>query len=166
MTQYEMAEKLADRMHVTLEEAKTALEACDWDMLDASLLLEKEKGSQAASFSTRSESSDKKEEVRSGARRVLRGIGNVLRRLIACGNRNRLEVWRRGEKLLELPVTALVLMLVFMFWVIVPLLVVGLFTGFRYRFSGDELGREGINRAMDKAADAAEKVKEQIGEND
>ena len=53
-----------------------------------------------------------------------------------------------------------------MFWVIVPLLVVGLFTGFRYRFSGDELGREGINRAMDKAADAAEKVKEQIGEND
>ena len=44
MTNYEMVEKLSEKMGVTLEEAKTALEASDWDMLDAALLLEKEHG--------------------------------------------------------------------------------------------------------------------------
>ena len=38
MTHYEMAEKLSERMGVTLEEATAALEACEWEMLDAALL--------------------------------------------------------------------------------------------------------------------------------
>ena len=57
-----------------------------------------------------------------------------------------------GFRLLS-ALTVLVLLLVFAFWVCVPLLVIGLFTGFRYSFSGPELGRENVNRAMDKAAE-------------
>ena len=44
MTQYEMVEKLAEKMNVTLEEAKVALETAEWNMLDAALVLEKEHG--------------------------------------------------------------------------------------------------------------------------
>ena len=34
------------------------------------------------------------------------------------------------------------LLLIFAFWVCVPLMIIGLFAGFRYSFSGAELGRE------------------------
>ena len=61
-----------------------------------------------------------------------------------------------------MPVLVLVLLLLFAFWVCVPLLVIGLFAGFRYSFSGAELGRESVNSAMDKAAEAVEKVKEEV----
>ena len=44
MTHYEMAEKLSEKMGVSLEKATAALEACDWEMLDAALMLEKEIG--------------------------------------------------------------------------------------------------------------------------
>jgi len=55
-----------------------------------------------------------------------------------------------------------VLLLIFAFWVCIPLLVIGLFAGCRYSFSGAELGRESVNNAMDKAAEAVERVKEEV----
>ena len=57
---------------------------------------------------------------------------------------------------------ALVLLLIFAFWVCIPLLVIGLFAGYRYAFTGAELGRESVNNAMDKAAEAVERVKEEV----
>ena len=85
-----------------------------------------------------------------------------MRSAFNLGNRNRFEVRKGEEMILELPVTALVLLLIFAFWVCIPLLVIGLFMGYRYAFSGDELGRESVNKAMDKAAEVAEKVKEEV----
>ena len=38
MTHYEMAEKLSEKMGVSLEKATEALEACDWELLDAAVL--------------------------------------------------------------------------------------------------------------------------------
>ena len=40
MDHYEMVENLRTKANVTYEEAKAALEASDWDMLDALVLLE------------------------------------------------------------------------------------------------------------------------------
>ena len=42
------------------------------------------------------------------------------------------------------------------------LLVIGLFTGFRYAFNGPELGKDSVNSAMNKAAEVAEKVKDEV----
>ena len=39
MTQFEMVEELAEKMNVTLEGTKVALEAAEWNMLDAVLVL-------------------------------------------------------------------------------------------------------------------------------
>ena len=166
MTHYEMAEKLSEKLNVSLEEAKAALEACDWEMLDAALLLEKEHGTaNRGTYSTRTEpeeEQDKREQARERRRGVAEGLGELVRGLFNLGNRNHFEV-RKGDNLvLELPVTMLVLLLVFAFWVCIPLLVVGLFVGYRYAFNGAELGRESVNSAMDKAAEVAEKVKEEV----
>ena len=62
----------------------------------------------------------------------------------------------------SMPAFWLGLLLIFAFWVCIPLLVIGLFAGCRYAFSGAELGRESVNSAMDKAAEVAEKVKEEV----
>jgi len=90
----------------------------------------------------------------------LRNLGEHLRRLVACGNRNRFAVHKNGERLLEMPVTALALLMLCAFWVCVPLLVIGLFAGCRYSFQGKELGREGVNAALGRASDAAEAMKQ------
>ena len=169
MTNYEMAEKLSEKLGVSLEEAKEALEACDWDMLDAALRLEKAHGAQKEAYSTRQEAqNDDWRERADGRRSFVSKIGATARKILACGNRNRFEVRRRGadEITLELPVTVLVLLLLFAFWVCVPLLVIGLFAGYHYSFSGEELGRESINKAMDKAAEAADRVVEEIRHED
>ena len=177
MTQCEMTEKFSERMHMTQEEARTALEAGDWNMLTAAHLLEQEKirriqemeevsaaceaGTAQAAAQEQpetAESADRAENRRRG--HVLGNLGGHIRRLVACGNRNHLVV-RRGEAaILELPLTAVVALLLCAFWVCVPLLVVGLFAGCRYSFRGQDLNRESFNRALDKVADAAERLKE------
>ena len=155
MTHYEMAEKLSEKMGVSLEKATEALEACDWELLDAALMLEKEvgqAGQQAwTSCDTSAEESNPGREARERRRGVVDGLGGLLRDLFNLGNRNRFEV-RKGDELL----------LVFAFWVCIPLLVIGLFVGCRYTFSGAELGRESVNSVMDTAAEAVEKVKEEV----
>ncbi len=166
MTHYEMAEKLAEKMIVTLEEAKTALEACDWEMLDAALMLEKEHGADSErAYTTRPEPEEersRREQAKERRRGAVKSLGELVRSLFNMGNRNRFEVRKGDELTLELPVTVLVLLLIFAFWICLPLLVIGLFVGYRYSFSGAELGRESVNNAMDKAADAVEKVKEEV----
>ena len=166
MTHYEMAEKLSEKMGVSLEKATEALEACDWEMLDAALMLEKEIGQNGqqtwTSCDTSAEENSPGNEARERRRGVVECLGGLLRDLFNLGNRNRFEVRKGDELLLEVPVTVLVLLLIFAFWVCVPLLVVGLFVGCRYTFSGAELGRENVNSAMNKAAEVAEKVKEEF----
>ena len=49
----------------------------------------------------------------------------------------------------------LILLVVAVYWLTIPLLILGLFLGFRYRFSGPDLERDDINDAMDAVADTA-----------
>ena len=167
MTDLEMVEKISEKTGATLEEAKAALEACDWDMLDAALMLERERGEAAASVAHRERGLDEEKPSRRSGH-VLSWLGKLLKRVLDVGNRNRFEVRRRNsdELVLDMPLTALALLLIFAFWVCVPLLVIGLFTGFRYSFSGVELGRESINRVMDKASETANKVLEDFRRGD
>ena len=167
MTHYEMAEKLSEKMGVSLEKATEALEACDWELLDAALMLEKEVGANGGEAWS-SKPGDKEKDnggktwENPKRRRVVEGLGDLIRGAFNLGNRNRFEVRKGDALILELPVTVLVLLLIFAFWVCVPLLIIGLFAGYRYAFSGAELGRESVNSAMDKAAEVAEKVKDEF----
>lgn len=67
---------------------------------------------------------------------------------------------------MSIPVTVLVILLIFGFWIIIPLIIVGLFFGYRYTFNGPDLGLESVNRAMGSVADAADKFKKEVkGDN-
>lgn len=71
----------------------------------------------------------------------MKNLGDHIRRLVACGNRNRFVVRRNDATLLELPVTVVVVLMLFAFWTCIPLLVIGLFLGCRYSFSGQDFDK-------------------------
>lgn len=91
--------------------------------------------------------------------RGLKNLGDHIRRIVAFGNRNRFVVRRNGVGLLELPVSVVAVLMLFAFWTCVPLLAIGLFLGCRYSFSGQDLGRESVNLALDRAANAAQRLR-------
>ena len=63
---------------------------------------------------------------------------------------------------MTLPVTVLVILLLFTFWFTVPLMIVGLFFGYKYSFSGPELGKEEVNRTMDQVSDVVDNLKKEF----
>lgn len=79
---------------------------------------------------------------------------------------NELEIWRREQPITALPVLILFLLLVCAPWVTIPVLALGLFLGFRYRFSGPDLERDDLNGMIgsvaDTAADLGHKVMEEL----
>lgn len=169
MTNFEMVEKLRQTADVSFEEAQAALEKSNWDLLDAVLLLEKEGKIplSGGSYSTRAETPEPEEEKNGHRgpgelRRCIRWLGKTLRRLIRIGNTNSLKVCRKGEEMFTLPVTVCAILLLCSLSTVLIIMAVGLFCGFRYSFIGPNLGKDGINNAMNKAAEMAENVKDEI----
>lgn len=148
--QYELTEALSAKMHVPLEEAKAALEEADWNMLTATLLLEQqafkrkqalseavaaaEEAGPAADAATDGRNAADSQSAKNarGSDGLLKKLGHAAMDLIARGNRSRFAIHRSGEKLLEMPVTVLALLLIFSFGTCAFLMAVGLFAGCRY----------------------------------
>lgn len=170
MTNFEMVETLREKANVSYEEAKAALEASNWDLLDAILLLESEGKipQESASYSTRAEELPPAEETKQhkGFHEGMRWLGQVLRKLLRIGNTNQLAVCRNDKELFSLPVTVFVILLLCSVWTILIAMLVSLFFGVRYAFRGPDLGKESINRVMEKAGDMAENVKEEFHRQD
>ena len=161
MDHYEMVENLRTKANVTYEEAKAALEASDWDMLDALVLLESEgKVNGAPEFTTK----EKTDETRRSARKCeVRGnlsrLGSWIRKMITLGNQNHFVISRKGSELVAMPltVTALLMILVWPFSLIV--LFAGFFLGTRYAFRGPDINasiNDFVNKAQEKTAMAVE----------
>ena len=166
MTNFEMVELLRQKANVPYEEAKAALEQANWDLLDAMVLLEKDGKvtENGGSYSTRPEETaapkEKKHRGDAGARGALRWLWESFVRLVKMGNVNFFVVSRKEKEMFSLPVTMFVLLLIITHWYGLIALAVGLFCGLRYAFNGPNLGKQVINDAMDRAAEAAENMKE------
>ncbi|MDD2213982.1 MAG: DUF4342 domain-containing protein [Oscillospiraceae bacterium] len=184
MIDLEQVEKLVQKTGVSYEEARQVLTETNGDMLDAVILLERRGqlkppagAPQADGFkSDGSHAGAEAEAAAGGARhkeetyqdrgpgfgewvsRFFKGLGELIHR----GNINSLAVSRNGEEVLKLPVTVLVLLLIFAFWLTLPLIIIGLLLGFRFHFYGPDFGRTSVNEAMDKAAQASQKAAENV----
>lgn len=84
----------------------------------------------------------------------------VLQSLIRMGTENEIEMNRNGEKQLALPILLFLLLVCIGFWLIIPLMIVGLFCGCSYSFRGPNLGKDSINKGMSHVSGAAERIKE------
>lgn len=170
MDNFEKVEKLREHANVSYEEAKQALENSNWDILDAMIYLEqsgKVHGPEQSSYTTQTEKVkievDEK-ECRTSFSDNCKRFGNWILRMVEKGNNNSFCVERDNREIFRVPITLLVVLLIFAFWVVVPLLVIGLFFNVRYQFAGPDVRSVDIdiNRAMDSAAEAAESIKNEF----
>ncbi len=178
MVTLEQVTKLREYANISFEEAKAALEATNGDILEAIVNLEKQnriKGPEGGgSYSTEqpktapaNDSGSKTGDESAHAQGASFGelVGRFFRwcgRVIHKGNINSLEVLRGKENIMSIPVTVLVLLLILAFWIVIPLMIIGLFFDYRYRFIGPDLGKENVNRAMDSVAEAADNFKHEV----
>jgi hypothetical protein len=174
MATLEQVEKLREKANVSFEEAKAALDACDGDLLEALIYLEKQGkvmppvgggyyssqssagGEGAAGAGGANEPRGKTGENFSN---MLRRFGRFCGKVFNMGNTNYLEGMKNGEVVIACPVTAVVLLLIFFFWIVLPLFILSLFFGFRYRFTGYDLGKESVNKVMEGVSEKAEEIK-------
>lgn len=174
---FDKAMKLSARTGASLEDAKAALNACDFDMLDAVVYLEKLGkviAPESESYTTSQESTRRQreyeEENTSRTKKVTFGnlVGSFFKwlgKIIRIGNENFFDVEHNGTDTVKLPLTLCVVLLVFAFWVCIPLLIVGLFFSFRYSFSGPLFKKDDVfNSTMNKAADVTENIKREFNE--
>ena len=180
----EMVERLREKAPVSYGQAKRALEYSGGNLLDALIYLE-EQGAiprqEGAYFTTRretppsppqappaseaeeeSESGKKKKKKRPDQKGKAAGRSTFLQTLRRWLIDNELEIWRRDKPITALPVLILVLLVIFAYYVVIPLLILGLFLGFRYRFSGPDLERDELNDVMGNVADTAADLGRQV----
>ena len=167
MDHFEMVEKLRTKANVSYEEAKAALEASDWDMLDALVLLESEGKVKDAPEAMEYTTQEKKEyswntgsgEVKVTISSVLSKLWAWVKKMFQKGNANQFVITRKGEELIAMPITVLALLLICFWPFSLIVLFVGLFLGARYSFRGPDINtnvNDFMNKAQDKAASAVE----------
>ncbi|HBV87230.1 ubiquitin [Desulfosporosinus sp.] len=180
MTTLEQVEKLRAMANVTYDEAKTALEAANGDLLEAIIYLEKQgkvnepsgggyyssqKTSDTYSESYKEGCWDKKAHCHhhgAGFSSMVKKLGHFCMKLIRKGNANSFEVLKGEESKASAPVTGFALLLIFAPWITIPLIIIGLFFGFRYRFNGPDFSNNTVNDAINSAADAAVNLKKSM----
>ncbi|MDO5111705.1 MAG: hypothetical protein Q4E65_05340 [Clostridia bacterium] len=171
MDHIEMVEKLRQKANVSYEEAKAALERNNWDLLDAMIELEKQGriNADAATYDTASETRNETYQpvnATASAKEKNSGWNNFKLWCAALFKKIWLNAFvvtsKAGEKMIEAPILILIVLALFCFWVLIPLMVIGLFFGLRYSFTGPDIKAEEVNRAMSKATDVAEGIKEDI----
>lgn len=169
MEQLEKVEKLRERANVTYEEAKAALEACSWDMLDAMVYLEKQGKVKEPSQSTYSTSYEEQKQYESvkekvGKKNSGEGFWAKLKRLCRKAWKksqdNYFCVCHKTEEIIRVPVWVFVIALLMAWHAILIVMVVSLFFDCRYSFAGKD-DCEKINNVMAKATDFADKVKDE-----
>ena len=165
----EKVEQLRAKADISYEEAKAVLEEAGGDLLEAAILLEKRgkirkpqtelaQQSDISAEETTEEAADRKAE---SAAKTKGRIKETVKRFMDVIKNNTFCVSRKEETLFLMPVWALVLTLLFAWKAVVPVMVVALFFGIRYSFTGkDDLSD--ANEFMDKAGSVAEDISEKF----
>ena len=149
MTKLEQIEKLREKANVSYDEAKSALETADGDLLDAIIYLEKQgkvkapagegyyssSGADGSGSENGYEKADQKITGESFSETIEK-IGKFCVSVINKGNAASFEVLKDHESLAKFPLTVVALLLIFLPYVTIPLILIGMVFNYRYRFNG------------------------------
>jgi hypothetical protein len=183
MVTLQQVEELRRYANITFNEAKDALEETNGDILEAIINLEKKGRIKAPKdggyYSSKDSYQDNQsnddagnvqqeiyDESGSSFSETWNNFISFIKKLFKKGNRNNFEVIKDGKVIMSIPVTILVVLIIFAFWITIPIMIIGLFLGYKYAFSGPELGKDTVNCAMDSVSSAAENLKKEFkGDN-
>lgn len=141
MEHIEMVEKLRERVNVSYEEAKAALEDNNWDLLDAMVQLEREGKMQdeyASAYTTQAEAEaqhKKREEQKEKGKAAVNTFFDEVKRLVMLANDHNLVISKDHKQIISIPISILIIILLLtlpFFGLIALGSVVAYFFGFRY----------------------------------
>lgn len=177
MENIKLIEKLRDKAGISYEEAKEVLENNNWDILDAMIYLEKKGKIERPSISTfytnqnkdtynndYSISIDNIKEEKKNSRKIngFEGIFEVVCKAIDTCNNIFFEISKEGKMFLKIPVTVLILLLMFTFWIVIPLVIVGLFFDIEFSVSSKRVNTDKVNKIIKEISLIVKKVKKEI----
>ena len=182
MTELEKVEKLREKANVSFAEAKEALDNSGGDILEALIHLE-ESGKvvapagggyfSGAGLPSHIESTGTGNKGNKGANGgsgesftdLMKRFGAFCLKMFNKGLSNYLDATKGEQHLFSCPVLILILLVLCFPWITIPLFIISLFCGFRYRFSGTDLGRDSVNSVMDSASNVVDDVKKSFSDN-
>lgn len=174
MEREEMIEMLKNKANVSKEEAEEVLEKLNWDLLDSIIYLERkgkvENNETTTIINLSKENNDekkeeKKEKVKNdGIGKLFGKLIKFLGKIIKKGNKNYFEIRKEKEEPIKISLTISAILLLFGFWFIGVLLLIGLFLGYKYSIVGPNFSDIKVNDILEKASESAENIKNDFKE--
>lgn len=160
---FELVEKLVNTFGVSYEKAKEALEASNWDAVDAAIYLEKDKNNAS------------QEQPQENVNRNPKGSFNIpVDEMKEAGTNFFKSCWdflslntfvvkkSSGEVFLDIPIWLAVLLLCSFFWPVALIMGLVFIMGYRFSFSGPQLGKKKVKNTVNQVENAAEEFVEKV----
>ncbi len=174
MEKYKLICKLQSETNISYEEAKSALEKNNWDVLDTMLYLEEnniiQKPSTSIFYTNEHKKSYKYENIdiiegeensynNSKKHNSFEGIFELVCKIIDICNNILFEIKRENKVFIKIPITVIILLLIFAFWIVIPLAVLGLFFNLEFSVSRNGEGISKVNNVFNIISINIRKVK-------
>ena len=173
MERQEKILRLSERMKVSLEEAARALDEAGGDLLDAALLLERDKDagervvhihSTAANAvaATAAAASQEAAKGPSTEKKVKEILGAMIEGLFTHPILNGVVLEYKGKRLAVIPAGILLALLLVRWWILPGLTAVGLLVGWKFTWSGPQWGNAALNEVWGTLENTVERWREKM----
>ena len=174
MEKLKLVDKLKNKANISYEEAKGALEKSNWDMLEAMLYLEAQGKVQKPSLSIFYTNESKESYNENGEEVNLKedtnennfenkngfeGVFEAICKAIDTCNNIFIEIIRNSRVILKIPFTVLIVLLFFAFWIVIPLMIIGLFFNMEFLVSSKKIDVDKINKVFKETSKVVKDVK-------
>ena len=160
---FELVEKLVNTFGVSYEKAKEALEASNWDAVDAAIYLEKDKNAASQEQEQEKVNCNPKGSFNIPVDEMKEAGCNFFKTCWDFLSLNTFVVKKSsGEVFLDIPIWLAALLLCAFFWPVVIILALVFVMGYRFSFSGPQLGKKQVKNTMNHVENAAEEFVEKV----
>lgn len=174
MITLEMIDELRKRVNVSFEDAKDALEQTNGDLLEAIIYLEKNNSIKNKGYNFKDLNNIFKDEFKKEyndykkydktqkAGETFTGFIKWSKKIISLGNRNNMVITKNDQTIANIPLTFVAIATVFGFYIVVPLLLVAMFTGHKINFKGVDIEKTPVNEYSSKFEDTVNDIKVEL----
>ena len=153
MEEFAKVEKLVEITGASFEDARSAIRACDGDIVDAMVYLEKLGKLNTGAAKKTSSTVDEK------CKKAFEDVKKPAGKFVDFMTKNKLSIKKGDDTFATVPVGAAAV-LGLAAPITIPAAFVSMMCGYEYSFSGNEAGVDKANEVMGKAEEAAAKAKE------
>lgn len=179
MEKLKLVDKLREKTNISYEEAKIVLENNNWNILDALLYLEEsgrvKKPSVSIFYTNEAKYSEVSKEIRNNEEnkyknnKSFQGVFESICKFIDTCNNIFIEIKKKDKVFLKIPLTVVAILSFFMFWIIIPLIVVGLFFDIEFYVYSNRVNAGKVNKVLSEISENVKVIKEKfkkVGKND